>query len=137
MKVLGFSFNKISIERLKNNQENLKINTEIDVPEITSLKTDLFKGKDEVIEAKFVYNVKYNPEMAKVELAGSVIFSIEAKRAKQILKDWKKKKISEDFRLTLFNVILRKSTLKALELENELNLPLHIPMPSFKKPQDK
>jgi len=136
MKVIGFSFLKLSAERLKDNQGELKINTEIEVPEINSIKTNIFKGKDELIDARFNYIVTYGPEIAKIEIKGSVVFSLEPKLAKQILKDWKKKKITEEFKLVLFNVILRKSSLKALELEDKLNLPLHIPMPSFRKPKD-
>jgi hypothetical protein len=29
----------------------------------------------------------------------------------------------------MFNIVLKKSTIKALELEDELNLPYHIPIP--------
>ena len=137
MKVIGFNFTKISIEKLSESNEKLKINTEIDVPSIHSVKTNLFKGKDEIIEAKFIYNVNYDPEIAKVQLGGMIVFSLEPKLAKQILKDWKKKQITEDFKLVLFNVISRKSALKALELEDELNLPLHVPMPSIRKAEDK
>ncbi|GAG20549.1 unnamed protein product, partial [marine sediment metagenome] len=55
------------------------------------------------------------------------------KIAKDILKEWNDKKMSEDFRITLFNIILRKSNLKAIQLEDEMNLPIHIQLPSLKK----
>ena len=137
MKVVGFSFSKISIEKLKNNKGQIKIGTEIDVSNINPLKTDIFKGKDELIEAEFLYRVNYNPDIAKVELKGIIVFSLEPKLARQILKEWKSKKMPEDFRIFLFNVVMKKSTLKALELEDEMNLPLHIPIPSFKKSEGK
>lgn len=138
MRVVGFNFTKISIENLKQVTKGFKINTEIDVPEIKSanLKVSPFKTKDELIEAKFIYSVNYEPDFAKVRLEGNILFSIDPKVAKAILKQWKSKKMPEDFRLLLFNVIMRKSTLKALYLEDELNLPLHTPMPSFKKPKE-
>jgi len=77
--------------------------------------------------------VDYSPGFAKGELEGKILIAVDPKIAKEILKQWKKKKMPEDFRLLLFNVILKKSSLKALYLEEELNLPLHMPMPSFKK----
>ena len=46
------------------------------------------------------------------------------------------KNLPEEFRLSVFNLILKKSSLKALQLEEELNIPLHIAMP-FLKAQDK
>jgi len=137
MRVIGFNFTKLLAEKLEENRNQIKIGTEIDVSNIKSIKADIFKAKEDLIEVKFSYNVEYDPKIAKVELEGSIIFSLEPKLAKQVLKDWKKKKMPEGFRLILFNVILKKSTLKALELEDFLNVPLHISLPSLKKPKDK
>jgi hypothetical protein len=67
---------------------------------------------------------------------GNLIISIESKESKEVLKQWKDKKLPEEFRLNIFNVILKKVSLKALQFEEELNLPPHIPLPSF-KPSDK
>ena len=138
MRIIGFDFTKISIEKLKESaelKEQLKINTQIDVPELTEVKSHILKTKEELIGAKFTYGVNYEPGFAKIELEGKILVTAEPKIAKEILKQWKKKKMPEDFRLFLFNVILKKSSLKALYLEEELNLPLHMPMPSFKKEQ--
>jgi hypothetical protein len=138
MRIIGFNFTKISIEKLKEPselKEQLKINTQIDVPELTEVKSHLLKTKEEIIGAKFTYGVNYNPGFAKIELEGRILVAVESKVAKEIFKQWKKKKMPEDFRLFLFNVVLKKSSLKALYLEEELNLPLHMPMPSFKKEQ--
>ncbi len=133
MRIIGFNFNKINIEKLNDKVENLKINTKIDVPEIKSIKSDFFKTKEELIEVKFTYSISYDPDFAKIELAGVVLLAIEPKIAKDILKEWNDKKMPEDFKITLFNVILRKSNLKALQLEDEMNLPIHIQLPSLRK----
>ena len=135
MKLIGFNFNKINIEKFNDKIENLKINTKINVSEIKNIKSDFFKAKEDLIEVKFVYNINYDPDFAKIELAGNILLAIEPKMAKDILKLWKDKKMSEDFRITLFNIILRKSNLKALQLEEELNLPTHISLPFLKKEQ--
>ena len=138
MRIIGFNFTKISIESLKQIKKGFKINTEIDVPEVKSInmKESPIKTKEEVIAAKFIYHVNYEPDTVKIRLEGDVLFSVEPKMAKEIMKQWKNKKMPEDFRLFLFNIILKKSTLRALHLEEELNLPLHVPMPSFKKPKE-
>ena len=52
---------------------------------------------------------------------------------KEIIGSWKNKEISEEFRFFCLNIVLKKATLKALELEDDLNLPLHIQFPSFRK----
>lgn len=133
MRLVGFNFNKISIEKFKELGGELKFNTKIDISSISSLKSDLIKIKDEPIKVDFVYSIFYEPEFAKLELTGTMILSIEPKIAREVLRGWKDKELNEDFRLFIFNVILRKANIKALSLEEELNLPPHIPLPSLSK----
>jgi len=136
MRPIGFNFEKINIEKLSDKAGNIKINTKIDISDIKEIKSTLFKTKEGIVKVKFIYDINYEPGFAKVEFEGNVLFSLEPKAAKDLVNQWKKKKISEDFRTDLFNFILRKSNLKALQLEDEMNLPLHIPLPSLKKQED-
>ncbi len=135
MRAIGFSFKKINIEKLPSNSlDDVKVNANIDISEISSVKpTDILKPKEDLIAVKFTYTVTYDPDYAKLVFSGDIILEIEPKMAKEILKSWKDKDMPEDFRVFIFNIILRKSNLKALELEDEMNLPLHIPMPSIQK----
>jgi len=132
MKVVGFNFKKISVERLGEKVENLKINTKIDIPDIKNLKSEFIKTKDELLQINFVYTVDYEPNFAKIEFTGNFVIALDQKDAKDILKQWKDKKMSNELRINFFNIILRKSNIKALELEDEMNLPLHISFPSLK-----
>jgi hypothetical protein len=134
MKVIGFNFIKVNAERYaKFNLENLKINAKMDISSIESLKSTLLNTGEDIIGVEFVYSLQYEPDSAKIELAGNVICSLEPKLAKEILKEWKDKNIPEDFKMMIFNLILKKASLKSLELEDELGLPYHIPLPSLKK----
>lgn len=133
MNIIGFNFTKISIEKIKDKAENPKIKTDISILEIKKAKPGILKTKEEILEAEFSYDVDYEPGYANVGFAGKVFLSVEPKVAKEVLKQWKEKKMPEDFKFLLFNIILRKSTLRALNLEDELNLPLHLPLPSIKK----
>src|SRR3990167_2837607 len=120
MRVIGFNFTKLSAEKLKESGENIKINTEMDVSEISEAKLPLLKTKEGILEAKFIYKVNYDPGMARVVIEGKVLISMEEKNAEEILKGWKKKSLPEEFRMQLFNIILKKSTLKALGFCDEL-----------------
>ncbi len=133
MRVIGFHFEKISGERLKETSENLKIKTSMDIFKVREVEKPLLKTKDTLIEVNFEYIISYEPELAKVDLKGVMLLAVDKKTSKEILDGWKDKKIPEDVRIQLLNIILRKATIKALELEDVLNLPLHMPMPSFKK----
>ncbi len=137
MKVLGFNFSKISVEKFPNKVENIKLNTSIDILDIMPVKSDMLKTKEELLGIKFSYSIKYNPDYAKIEFLGDILLSADPKIVKDIQKEWKDKKFPEEFQLFVFNVILRKSNIKALELEDEMNLPLHFPLPSLKKPENK
>jgi hypothetical protein len=136
MKIIGFNFTKLNLEKMSDNLKELKIGTEINISDIKEAKSDFLPSSEELLLVKFEYIIKYEKEIAILKFCGSLIISIESKQAKEILKQWKEKKVPEEFRLNVFNVIFRKSSLKALQFEQELNLPPHIPLPSF-KPADK
>ncbi|MBU4116672.1 MAG: hypothetical protein KKG94_02900 [Nanoarchaeota archaeon] len=137
MKIIGFNFNKISAEKTSNQIKGLKITTNIDISEIKEIESDFLKTKEELIEINFKYDVVYNTDIAKIEFKGNLIISLESKLKKDILKQWKDKTLSDELKLPLFNVILRKSNLRALQLEDEMNLPLHISLPMLRKEDKK
>lgn len=135
MRLVGFNFSKINAEKISDKLENLKINTGIDIAEIKEVKSNFFKTKEELIGVKFEYKVDYEPGIAKLNFLGNMILSVDSKEAKEVLKEWNDKKIPETFKLTIFNIILKRSSLKALQLEDEFNLPPHVPLPSIKAPE--
>lgn len=132
MKLIGFNFNKINVEKTGERPADLKVSTNMDVSDINPIKGSSLKTKDELLAVKFTYNINYNPGHAKIELGGAMVLGVEPKLAKQVLKQWKEKKMPIDFQTFLFNIILAKSTVKALELEGDMNLPYHMPLPSVK-----
>ncbi len=131
MKILGFNYDKINIERLKDLAEDFKINTHIDILDIKEISTGILKTKEQVIQLKFVYKITYDPGFAVIDLTGHFLLTLDDEH-KNLLKDWKKKNLSENFRTAMFNTIMRKASVKALELEDEMNLPLHMPFPVLK-----
>ena len=133
MKILGFNFTKISAERFPGKTEDIKINTNIDISDIQEVKSEMFNDKEKLLGVKFINTINYDPNFAKIELGGTILLTFEEKEAKKILNDWKDKKLAEELRLALFNLILKKSSIKSLQLEEEINIPLHIPMPSLKE----
>lgn len=132
MRLLGFNFTKINLEKKSNNLKNLKISAGIDISDIQEVKSDLFKSSEEILSINFEYKINYEKEIANLLFSGNLIISIEHSQSKEILKQWKEKKIPEEIRATLFNLILKKVSVKAFQFEEELNLPPHIPLPSFK-----
>jgi hypothetical protein len=133
MRVIGFNFSKVSAERLRTSINQLNIDSKMNIISIESLKSSTFNTGEDILGIEFTYTLKYEPDFAKIELAGNLVFSIEPKLATEVLKEWESKNLPEDFKIFLFNAILKKSNLKALELEDDLGLPPHLPLPSVKK----
>ena len=137
MRVIGFNFTKIDVEKFSEPKEGVKIQTTVDVTDIKEMKTDILKSKDDLLEVKFSYGVKYEPKVAEIGIKGTILVSINPKESKEVLKAWKKKEISEQFKFYVLNIVMRKSGLRAAILEDEFNLPLHVPMPSLRRPEKK
>jgi|TARA_Y100000310_G_scaffold176084_1_gene176232 hypothetical protein len=133
MKIVGFNFKKLNIEKTSDKFESLKINTNIDITNVKQIKPEIFQSKEEIVEVEFDYFINYDPDIAKLSLSGTILVMAESKIIKDFIKQWKQKKLPEEHRILIFNVILKKSNLKAMQLEDELNLPLHIPLPSVKE----
>ena len=135
MRLVTFNFKKINIEKFLDSFKGVKINTKINISKIEVVKSEALTKKEGLIKVNFSYNINYDPDVAKIDLKGKVLLVTTNEQAKEIEEMWKKQKMTEDFRILLFNIILRKSNIKALELEEQLGLPLHIPLPTLKKQQ--
>lgn len=129
---MGFNFTKIYAEKKDTQAQNIEIKTNIDISDIHKVNSDILKTKEEIVAVKFEYTIDYDPNFAKISFVGIVLASLESKEVSELLSMWKKKQIPEDFKVNVFNTILKKSSLRALQLEEELNLPTHLPMPSLK-----
>ncbi len=136
MQIIGFNFEKISAEKKNPPKGKLEISSNIDIKKITEEKIDMIKDKSS-IRLDFEFKVEYKPEAADIFFKGFVVVLLEKDRAKNLLRSWKKKEMPEEIRIPLFNFILTKSNLRALQLEEELNLPTHLPMPKLKSQQNK
>ncbi len=137
MKLMGFNLIKINLEKKSNKLKDAKISTSIDVSEVKGIKSDLLKPQESLIGIEFEYIINYEKEIALLNFQGNLLVSLDSKQAEEVLHSWKDKKLPEEFRLTIFNIIFRKASLKALKFEEELNLPPHIPFPSFKPQKTK
>lgn len=132
MRIIGFVFNKILVEKKKEPKGQIKINTNIDIENITKDSLDV---AGEILRLSYTYTIKYEPEIGEIVFKGETVMLPEKEKIKDILKDWKKKKIKEEIRIPIFNFIMSKCNLKALQFEDDLNLPPHIPLPRLSKPQ--
>lgn len=126
---MGFNLNKIIAQRKQEKPEKIKINTGLNIKDIEKPKSDFLKTKDDILNISFEYLIDYEKDFGKVSFEGNLLIAVDTKTSKEVIKMWKNKKIPADFKLTIFNVIMRRCNIKAMELEDTINLPLHVQLP--------
>lgn len=130
--IIGFNLTKISVEREKEIKGQINIRHNLDIPEAKKEPVSIAKDKD-VLSFDFKFTINYEPKMANILFEGNVLLLAEPKESREILKGWKKKekKELEGIRMAIYNTVLTKCSIKSLELENDLNLPSHLPLPKI------
>jgi len=131
MGIVGFNLDKMSIERKDEIKGKINIKTNIDILDMKKEEISLSSDQD-TLKLTFNFFIIYEPDFAKIEFKGHVLLIEDSKIAKKILEDWKKKKMDPFLREQIYNLILRKANIKALSLEEDLNLIPHWPMPAVK-----
>ena len=135
MKIIGFNLTKISVNKKEKFEGKIEVNQNIDIKNI--VKEEIPITNEEVLKIDFDFQINYSGDFAKLEFVGNILIIPEKEELKNILKSWKdkEKKIPDESRVPLFNFIMSKCNIKALLLEDEINLPYHIPMPRINFPE--
>lgn len=133
MKLLGFNLSKINAQKGRGDFKDLKIESKLDVKDIKEASQTSLKFKEELLAVTFSYEIIYKEDLGSIGLEGTLVLAVDPKTKKEVINQWTEKKMAEDFKIVLFNIIMRKSSLKALELEESLGLPYHIQFPVLKK----
>jgi len=125
IKLIGARISKIFGERKPEFSGNLEISTNIKLVNIDKLKDT----KDSLkIDYELVVDYK---ELGEISIEGSIFISTDSKTIKEIQKSWKDKKFDTEEQIQITNLIIKKASIKAFEIEDELGLPIHIQLPSL------
>lgn len=130
MKIIGFAINKISAERRKVSNSKIEIKNNLSIDNISEEKVEIVNKS--TLKFDFSYSINYEPGLAEIKIAGSVLGTEEPETVKAILKEWKDKKFTSELKIGILNYIMGECLLKSLNLEKELGLPSHIPLPKIK-----
>jgi len=133
MPVVGFNLEKASVQRNKQLQKGMQSKQNIIVSSITPEEIQLGeKSTRQGLKFSFEYEVLYEPGIGKVEINGSILYTDDEKKIKEIQKEWdKNKKMSPELTAKVLNTAIMKCTIKALSLSQEVNLPPHLPLPTI------
>lgn len=133
MRLLAFNITKFGGERKPDFDGKLEIKSNINIKDLERFKPE--GSKQESIKAEFQFGITY-VGLGKVEIEGVVFLGADPKLIKETLKEFKDKNLTSPIQVAIMNVIMQKSSIKALEIEEELGLPPHIRLPVL-QPQQK
>tara|TARA_Y100000310_G_scaffold341674_1_gene441596 strand:- start:1322 stop:1753 length:432 start_codon:yes stop_codon:yes gene_type:complete len=140
MKIIGFNLSKIDANR-SNDFKKSSINTNIEFTNVEKEKFDFMKDTN-VLKTSFKFSVSYDDEEKKdvshgnVNLNGYLALSLTKDEEKEFTNAWKNKEVPKEKVIPLYNFILRKCSVKAIQIQEELNLPSHLPLPQVKDVQE-
>ncbi len=126
IQILGFNYSKLSAQKYPDFKGKLEINPNINIASIE--KHELSLIKQDAVKVKFSFNIKYK-DLADVLLEGEMVLRIDSKTQKEILKGWKDKALELELQTMILNIIMQKASVRAIELEEEMGLPIHIRIP--------
>ena len=130
MQIIGFNLTKVSGERQEGFSGDLDLKQNLNIDEI---KEDEIKiSKQKVLNVTFTFGLDYTEnKLGNIEIKGKIVILPEKDEMKIVLKKWETKELPDAFKLFVFNFILSKCNIKALQLEDELNLPPHVQLPKL------
>ena len=128
---MGFGFSKLLAERTGNLEKDSKVNNRIEIISLEDSKLTIGKEEKQAITIKFSFVIEYE-NAGNIDIAGHLIYYSEPEEVNKILENWKKEqKATAEFTKYLYNYVIRKCTVKALQLEEEVGIPFHIILPKF------
>ncbi|MBS3168213.1 hypothetical protein J4216_03755 [Candidatus Woesearchaeota archaeon] len=130
MQVISFGLEKISVEKKAQFSNEDKIQNNIKIKDIESSNLKIGDEERPALTVYFEFIVNYS-NAGKLELNGFLIcHDNNAELIKKHINEWKvEKKTNPEFHASIYNHIIRRASVKALELEEMVGLPLHMTFP--------
>ena len=129
IKIIGANFLELKSKRNPDFSGKVELKTNI---KINSLKK-IEKTKDK-LRMNYNFEIDYG-DLGGVKIKGELFLLSDKKIIEKIIKNNENKEYNTSEYIELTNILIKKASIKAFELEDELNLPIHIKLPtiSFKK----
>jgi len=136
MPIVGFNLTNIQAQKLNPIEAkgtDIKINSKIGITNIKEEKLPTGKSKSDGLRFDFEFKLEYQPEIANIIIEGFIYYMDDLKILKEITEKWSKEKnVPLDIKTQILNTVILRASIKALQLEQEINLPPHLPFPSVR-----
>ena len=128
--IVGFNFNKISVERKSALSGKIDISNNVAITDVDETEFSVGKAKQSGLKILFEFTSKYEPNVAEMIFTGELLYLGDPKKNSEIVKEWKKtKKLGPEITPLVINTLLQKCHTEALLMSRDVNLPPPILMP--------
>ena len=135
MPIIGFNFNKITVERKGPVKGKVAIKNNVQIKSVEEAK--LKSGKQSSIKLDFEFISSFEPKLGEINLTGTVMYMGDSEKLKNVPKDWKKnKKLPTEVTTQVMNTVLARCHIQALMESQAVGLPSPIPLPRLKSGED-
>jgi len=125
LRLIGSKINKINAERNPEFNGKIELKTNINIISLEKLKQE-----KEVLKLSYIFEINYG-DLGNISINGELFLKGDQKIIKNLLKIQKNKEYNSPEYILITNLIIQKASIKAFELEEELNLPIHIKLPTL------
>ena len=132
MPVVGFTFQKMSIERTGHPHGKVQINSNVGITDMSKTTFQMKSTQEPGLKIDFKYSCIYEPNIGSVNISGDLMLVDSQKKLDDLFKQWKKdqKPIPE-----IVNMVMNRCMIQAVVLSRDVNLPPPIQMPMFQSKQ--
>ena len=123
-RLIGSRFKKISCSRDPDFSGKIEMEQNIKINDIKEY------DKKNSIVVDYSYTIDFK-DLGNIEIGGTLYIELEGAVPKKVIKDWKAKALNNEEQLSIINLIVHKASVKALQLEDELGLPIHFRLPTL------
>ncbi len=136
MAIVGFSFDKMSVERKGAVKGKVNIKNNVSIKSVEKTDLSLGSAKQDGLRFTFEFVASYEPKIGEILLGGEVLDLQPEKKVEEVVKSWKKdKKVDGALMTQVLNTVLSRCNVQALILSKDMNLPPHIPLPKVTQHQ--
>ena len=136
MPIVGFNLTNIQAQKLKRLEaetKEIKIESKLGITDVKEEKLPTGKTKTDGLRFDFEFKLDYQPNIAKINIEGFIFYMDDPKVLKEITSKWAKdKNVPVNIKAQILNTVVLKASIKALQLEQEINIPPHMRFPSLK-----
>jgi len=129
MPIIGTNIIKMNVER-KSTARNVKVKNNLNIKDIQGMNVNIGDTTQFGLRFIFEYEVIYEPDIATMQFEGEVLYMSTKEVCEVILENFKAKKpISPEVMKQVMNTALAKSSIKSLELSQDMQLPPPVKLP--------